>query len=568
MKLYHYTLAFVLMAIFAIAITDIRTQDFNAVIKNKDDISTKLDKAMDDGIDALMEIGDDNEIKSNKDAAIKSFKMSLYSSFGIIDDTDAKEKLDLYIPVMAITDEDGYSIYYKYEYTGADGMTYMKVGWTEELPYHYEDDDFIYRFTLGDKVILYDKNLLLDPTGQQKTFKTDFHDLIEDDEYLRLRQLRPDSPLLTEDTFYELRNVSIKNCLEKSMAYYTGKHNEIAHRYGIKYDFSFPAISEGSGSLVYYIEQSGTNLIYHTKDCPHLQEAGIVYKDGTNKPYYNKEDCLTAGAKACPECIKPSYSEYFEAPSMFVLFQGYPYGAATGEVYNRFLSASSEINKNVKYYIEQKSWYYVYHLSTCPLLDSDNPEYVPVIYKDGEKKAYYRVQDCVAEGAYACPVCIKNGVYAPAYETDTLVDGHLRVITSLKNWDSAKMAIFHDANNMVMTDYGGIILANINGTDPHFCMEYNLTNAEDIEKIRIYAKITDNASTRARLYFAGPDGIFTESKSVEGLIKSKGSWQWIEFNMKGNITWTGEISDFRFDITEDALDSGRIEICEIQLLGK
>ena len=325
-----------------VVITDIKTNNLKAVIHNKEQIDRNLDTALDDGVSKVSELGDNNKIIINKDAAMNSFFVSLHSSFGILSDQDQREKMNLYIPVITITTEDGYYVYYSDEYRGKDGYTYLSKRWSEKLPYYYEDEDFIYGFTLGDIVTIYDKHGLLDPTRQQYVFQFDYHDVQTMEQYAVFRAARPSNILLQDEVFELIRKETIIRRIESTMAYYTSHHNLIASQYGITYNFNLPAMRE------------------------------------------------------------EEWAPYLDDVSMFVVFQGYPYGNGVGETYNRIASAGARIKKNTLYYLEQKDWYLLYHKSSCSELKRDN-----VIVKE---EAYNTIESCAKEGAYACQVCNQTGV--------------------------------------------------------------------------------------------------------------------------------------------------------------
>lgn len=348
MKLYHFVLVFVVIAISVLVITDIQTNDLKAVLHNKEQYDRNLDTAIDDAATVLVQVDMNNKLMVNKDAAMESFLYSLYSSYGVLSDPEAREKLNLYIPVALVTMEDGYYIFYSDTYTSGDGYTYVAKRWSEKFPYYYEDSDFIYGFTLGDIVTLYDKNGLLDSSGNQSVFQLDYHELITKDAYKSFRSKRPNSFLLSEESFEEVRKGRLIALLEEGMAYYTSQHNRIARQYGITYNFSLPAVKEAQ------------------------------------------------------------WEGYLDDISIFVVFQGYPYGDQVGETYNRFASAGAKISKNRVYYLEQKGWYLLYHKSTCLHLNEDG-----ILFQD---TPYYDIETCVKEGAYACPDCIDNGAYPPDYE--------------------------------------------------------------------------------------------------------------------------------------------------------
>lgn len=347
MRLSHFSIIFVILAVAVIVITDIKTNDLKAVIDNREQINRNLDIAIDDGASMLTEVDMNNDIIINKEEAVNSFFMSLSSSFGVLSDKSSQEKLNLYIPVIAVTMEDGYYVFFSDEYTGSDGHTYVAKRWSEKFPYYYEDNDFIYSFTLGDVVKIFDKNNLLGD-GAQQVYDMDYHDFQRESVYSTFRTLRPSSIFLNDESFNLARKGTIITRLEDTMAYYTSKHNKIASQYGITYTFSLPAI---------------------------------------------KND---------------EWEPFLDNTSMFVVFQGYPYGSESGETYNRFASAGAKVSKREAFYIEQKGWYLIYHRAGCPELLKPG-----IIIKD---EPYYDPMDCVMQGCYQCPVCFPdNGIYAPKY---------------------------------------------------------------------------------------------------------------------------------------------------------
>ncbi|MDF2845412.1 MAG: putative rane protein [Herbinix sp.] len=341
MKLYHYILIYMLIAVVTVIVLDIETNDLKAIIANKEMIDKNLNTALDDGISRLTKSEDKYGISINKDAAMQSFFQSLETSFGVLSDPKAIEKLTMYIPVVAITMEDGFYVFHSDTIKELEGVTTITKRWSEKIPYYYEDNDFIYGFTLGDVISLYDKNGILSNNGSQKYYKVDYHDLSTKVEYSSFRSKRPNSFLLSAGYDERKKGILIK-VIEKSLAYYTSKHNRIATQYGITYNFSLPTV--------------------------------------------NKDD----------------WELYLETNSMFVVFQGYPYGTEARETYNRIVSAGAKISKKNVYYLEQKDWYLIYHKDTCEELGKNG-----ILFMEAP---YYEVKECVKAGAYACPICSSEGV--------------------------------------------------------------------------------------------------------------------------------------------------------------
>lgn len=348
MKLYHYVIIFVIIAMTIIVTIDVKTNNLKAVIENIDQIDNNLDTAIDDGVTKLAEVDNNNNIKINKETAINSFFLSLYATFGVISDKDSQTKFNQYIPVVTITMEDGFYILYSDEYKDSDGYTYITKRWSEKIPYFYEDNDFIYGFTLGDVVTLYDKKNLLSDETSQNIYKCDYHEIQTKDEFVAFRLKRPDSILLNDELFHEVRKSTIIQCIEENMAYYTSRHNRIAKQFGITYNFSLPVIKD------------------------------------------------------------EEWAPFLDEVSMYVVFQGYPYGKQLGETYNRIASAGVKVSKKQAYYLEQKGWYLVYHRESCPELKGGG-----TLFLD---EPLYDIQSCCKKGAYACPICNQNnGANAPDY---------------------------------------------------------------------------------------------------------------------------------------------------------
>ena len=304
MKLYHFAISFVIIAITSIIISDIRMDNLKAVWSDKEKMDRYLDTAIDDAVIKLVEIGENNQIIINKEKALESFHASLYSSFGILSDKDKQEELDRYLPVIAVTMEDGYYIYAYFEYEGEEEHSYVTRKWTEKLPYYYEDNDFVYGFTLGENITLLDKKGILDSGDQQTVYRLNYKDMkIKFPAYFAASNHSKDHFLLDPDKFELTRKGTIQSLIEQSMAYYTSHHNKIASEYGITYNFALPPIQD---------EQ---------------------------------------------------WLPYLDDPGFFVVFQGYPYGA--GEVYNRFASSGAKVTKDKVFYLEQVKWYLIYHRSGC-----------------------------------------------------------------------------------------------------------------------------------------------------------------------------------------------------------
>jgi hypothetical protein len=289
---------------------DIRTDNVEAIAETKNDMDIYLNKAMESAVQELLQIDatSGKEIL-DKDKAADTFLSSMYSSLGILSDPSAQEKFRAYVPVIAVTTRDGYYLKYNDKFVGTDGYSYVSMRWTEKLPYSYEDDYFIYKFTMDTDLVLYDKKNILDATGSTKMFDVNIQDIRTLNEYAILRTaVGPNSFLLEDEKFSNVRQQAIISHIEEDLSWYISRHNDIAKRYGITYQFSLP-VSDTS-----------------------------------------------------------EWAKTIKGPGIIVIFQGMPLIEDVTKVYNRMTFSGAGVMKDIVYYIEQHGWYYLYHREGCTRL--------------------------------------------------------------------------------------------------------------------------------------------------------------------------------------------------------
>lgn len=349
MKLSHLTMLFAIIALAFVILIDIKTEDYKAMVQEKVNIDQSFRTAVDDAAIVLLEMDANRGLVLNKNNAKEEFFTSLYSSLGILVAKDKQELIQAYVPVIAITGDDGFYMYYSDEFIAEDGFTYYSKRWSEKFPYYYEDSNFIYGFTLGDTITVYDKNKILDPLGEKLVHYIDYHEVQTSERYANFRLKCSNNFMLEDETFLLMKKEVIITEIEKSMKYYVNRHNKIARNYGITYNFTLPIIDNSD------------------------------------------------------------YVRSIDNPSVIAIFQGYPYGISPEYTYNRVAMAGAKITKNKVYYLEQISWYYIYHQDNCEKLQETT-------YLIDLNHPYYNEEDCIQKGAYACEICIKGGVNVPDYK--------------------------------------------------------------------------------------------------------------------------------------------------------
>lgn len=317
MKLIKFAILFSILIISLWVVTDVKVNNLIVMTQSKIEYNKLIDSAVDDGIAGLVELDNHKNIVLNKDKAIEQFYASLYSNFNVLGFRKKEEKLMTYIPIIVILYTDGYYINYS-DYNENEEGKFLVKKWTSKLPYAFEDEELIYKFTLGSFLSIYDK----------RTKK------IHEGEYSDLSAVFPSSILKDWESFDYTRRSTIVCELEDTIKYYINNHNSIGQQFGIEYNFYLPRIEKSqwyrtvddismlvlfqgypfgifgvdrynrysfAGARIkksqsYYLQydQSESQLFYHKSTCDKLANK--------KSSYYTKEECAREGGFPCLKC--------------------------------------------------------------------------------------------------------------------------------------------------------------------------------------------------------------------------------------------------------------------------
>lgn len=318
MKWTNIAILFFLLELSLFVILDMRTTNLTSVINQKIEYNKELDSAIDDGVMNLVEVDSQRNLILNREIAVKQFYQSLYANFGIMGNERLEGKMRGYVPVILVTDEDGFYLYYSDAYK-LEGETLITQRWSEKQPYAYETSNYIINFTLGTYLKVYDKNT---------------HEIYEG-EYKELIGMFQKTLLAEEETFHTVRRHIIISTIEENMNYYINKHNNIAYQYGITYQFWLPEIDKtdwyrtiddismlvifqgypfssacfdtynryaiGGARIkkarVYFITEESGRKYYHKSGCSHLSNSTYT------TAYFTYEECSHEGAYPCPKLL-------------------------------------------------------------------------------------------------------------------------------------------------------------------------------------------------------------------------------------------------------------------------
>lgn len=315
MKITKYAIIFSVIFLCMFLPVKIQSDIVQALTLKKVMYNQILDGAVQDAVENLVEKDTEDTLALNREEAVHKFYHSLYSGFGILDSPDKQEELNLYLPLLLVTSEDGFYIYYN-QLIEEGGDTRVYQCWSEKYTYSYEDGNCIYRFTLGDKLILLDQE-----SGE----------LLEGN-YKDLALLYPDNLILKDRAvFEEVRRRSIIDTITEYMQEYINSHNRIAEHYGIDYAFALPVIENEEWyrtiddvsflaifqGYPYEIANERYNRYeigaarlrktqpYYTtiqQGTAYYHKAGCAQVTDRSRPIYTRKECAMQGAFPCLDC--------------------------------------------------------------------------------------------------------------------------------------------------------------------------------------------------------------------------------------------------------------------------
>lgn len=319
LKNYHLAVIFVCFSVTLLVLLNIQSENIIKVQQMQTEYNKKIDKAVDDAVDSIVEQENGTSIFINREVCLTSFFESLYAGFGILHDKEQQERLKHYIPVLLVTDMDGYYLYRTELILDEDGHQKEISHWTEKKPYTYAKGNYIYNFTLTDYMKIYDikSGELLEGKRKELSYYFKENRILEEDAY-----------------FNRIRRNCIIQSISKDMEIAVNQHNRIASNYGITYNFQLPEIDKDTwyqtvddisllvvfqgypygtvkgyynryafgGAKIYkldyyYITKENGVLYYHKENCSKVSSHAFAF------PYDSRKECAKTGARPCEDCM-------------------------------------------------------------------------------------------------------------------------------------------------------------------------------------------------------------------------------------------------------------------------
>lgn len=353
MKISNYILMFFIAVLAYYCLLNLSTQELSTMAAKYPQYNNAVDTAIDAAVSSTVESANSaTELKSNFEGCVDKFYNSLFASFGAVDNEILQQDLKLYTPVLAMADVDGFYILYN-DVDSAGNLVKTK---TPKLPYIAEFDKDIKGRPLSYTVdVTIDNQVTVTFKGDNKVYSGDFTELKKKYPNTNLADKYDRTILSQQGTFNNWRNHVIAEAICEQLNFYVQRNNTIASDFGIKYNFTLP-------------ESATTDLANGISNI-----------------------------------------------TFIALFQGYPYGAGTSSVYNKFCVSGAKVNKITAYYVrpydDGNGMHYYYHKRDCKkLLDATQGTadgYDKGFYEanDGLGYAFSSAQEAAASGALPCPYC-------------------------------------------------------------------------------------------------------------------------------------------------------------------
>lgn len=243
MKIYHFSIVFACFFLAYMFLAEIEMGENEYMRQLSQRTDRVFDKAVDAAVKSLRGYSpEEAELYLSK--SIDSFFDSLYADLGIIDSPYQRERLKLYVPFIAVTDDEGVYVWYEDVEDTADGREvvckrsekFSYFFYEETAPKGYCATDFLIRFKGKGRAAVYDSSGIL---GE----KNEAYEYYSDSDFMNIsRNTRNYKSILDNpEAFEEKRHAVMSQRLESIMEYYCNRHNSNAESMGISYSFSVPA---------------------------------------------------------------------------------------------------------------------------------------------------------------------------------------------------------------------------------------------------------------------------------------------------------------------------------------
>lgn len=366
MKLEHYLIIFVIVLAAVFVGVEVKINSLETMDKRTSEFNETIDNAVDESLRSMLEVTDSFNHNINLESCSDTFFKAVYAGFGAMDSATGKEQLKMYVPVLLVTDEDGfYLMYHSNSQTG----DYTETAWTPKMAYYYAGTlsgtsggtpvSFNYQisYTMNTFIKLSFKIVHTGGLPDSKSYYFEDHRESIIEEYEKAGESAENiealknfmtaatatGQFLSDSNFEKFRQSVMTYQITKKMNYWVNEHNKIARNYGISYNFSLP------------------------------------------------------------ESSMDSVSRAIEDVSLLAIFQGFPYGKGTDDVYSRFSLSGSRMYKATRYVIVQEGSQLYYHRYNCKKLPKTALDGID-LPEDSYETASTR-RECAQKGAYPCPDC-------------------------------------------------------------------------------------------------------------------------------------------------------------------
>lgn len=355
MNVKHFLMIFSMITLVLILTVNFKIDSLASLNQKTSLYNETIDNAVDDSLNTMLEVTDSFTHQINLKTCSTNFFKSLYAGFDLIDSPTGRVQLSMYVPILVVTDEDGFYIMY---HSVSNDEQYTVKEWTPKMPYCYSNTlkvdsgeatptiyNYTINFTMSDVVQINFTKVAGDGTVESYYVDGNYNTLLKENvgnkNYAEIEKfynaIRASGEPLSDNRFAKLKKSAIIYQITKKANYYVNRHNSIAEAYGVTYNFTLP------------------------------------------------------------ESSMDSFARTIDDVSMLAMFQGYPYGKGTNDVYTRFSVSGARLFKHSRYYVFREGDVCYYHRENC--------DKVKHFDKSKKYEIFNTREQCAQYGAYPCPDC-------------------------------------------------------------------------------------------------------------------------------------------------------------------
>lgn len=231
MKLIDYGIFFLIMFCVLWFPSSITEKELSMYTRYEIQYHMRFDNAVDDGLVAMTERDDMEEVTIYPKACIQSFYSSFFGNFGVSDDPMKQQSLRMHLPILGIVGKEYIMISYQ-KPREDNGQQYLKEEWMAPKYYERNYGGYTYRFCIGR-----DKEIISVYLPEERRFLTGTRE--------EIGEINPTFWWLKDkEHFEQMRKQVVLETIKGALEQVANQWNMVGKQYGYSYQVQIPELEK------------------------------------------------------------------------------------------------------------------------------------------------------------------------------------------------------------------------------------------------------------------------------------------------------------------------------------